>query len=137
MNLNVSWPNKSQFAAIGRHAISYSAGMVVGSASLLAFATLTHIITTDQASQVTAALTDISTGVKSVVQGLASIYGGLASLASLGAAVWAARSASSRSQAASIVKQYPDTVIVTDAALAKSVPSDNVVSNLDNKVVSK
>jgi X-X-X-Leu-X-X-Gly heptad repeat protein len=137
MNVSLSLPSKQMLIAAGRHAVSYTAGAVTGVAGLLLFATATHIISADQSSQITSGLTNVASGTKAIVDGIGTLAGGIMTLLSVASGIWAAFSASSSSQAASIISNHPGTTIITDPALAAKVPSDSVVSNTTTVAVPK
>ncbi len=135
MNINIAWPSREQWVAVGRHAVSYSAGAVTGVAGILAFAVTFHMISGGQASDITSGLTHIASGVQAVVDGLTSIVGGLATLASVAVAVWSAYSAS-KTSASKIAAGVPGAVLVTSPAIANATPDHpNIKSNVDHVVV--
>ena len=108
-------PDKSQAISFGRHVVSYSAGAVSAAVML-------HVISGDQGQGLTAAITQISTGV-------ASIAAGVATLASIGMGVWAAikQSPFATLLSASKVLGTQGQIIVKDPKLAAALP-DNVVA---------
>lgn len=105
-------PSKLQLTAFGRHVVSYGMGAV----TVLA---VTHSISSDQATNATNAITQISTG-------LASIVAGVTTLVSLISGLYAASSASLKSQIAAVQAAPQAQVTVTDPKLAEGVPGVKV-----------
>lgn len=118
-----------QWTAFGRHVVSYAAGAATMAVGLGGVAVTMHAITADQATQ-------LGTAFQALAEGIKTIVGAVATIASVGAGVWAAYTASKGSQAAALAKD-PGTIVVTDPATAKAVPAGNVVSNAEMKVVAK
>lgn len=108
-------PTLAQQAAFGRHVVSYAMGAITMAAAL-------HVVTGDQASSLTTAVTQISNGV-------VSIAGGIATLVSLGAGLYAAWSSSPLSQLLAVAKNADvKQVVVANPVTANAVPSDKVVA---------
>ena len=95
-------PTQAQFAAAGRHVLTFSMGATAAVAAL-------HVISSDQASTITTSVTQIGNGV-------AQIAAGLAPLIALATGAYATWTASRKSQMAAInddkgnlVKVVPNT----------------------------
>lgn len=143
MNVKIAWPTSDEVKGFGRHVVTWTAGAVAGATGIVGFGLSLHIITPDQAHQLTADFTDLSNGIGVIVNALEALWSGMstvvgagASIAGIGMAVWAGVSSSVKAAATRLSKQ-PDTVVVTTPALASAIPSDKVVSNAENAVVPK
>jgi hypothetical protein len=108
-------PSQSQVVAFGRHVVSYSMGALTAGVAL-------HIVSGDQAHDATQAITQISTGV-------GSILAGCTTLIALASAVWAAWKSSPFATLLQASKLLGDSgkIVLKDAALAQKLP-DNVVA---------
>jgi Flp pilus assembly protein TadG len=84
----MNMPTQAQFAAAGRHALTFSMGATAAVAAL-------HVISGDQASTITTSVTQIGNGV-------AQIATGLAPLIALATGAYAAWTASRKSQIAAV-----------------------------------
>src|SRR6185312_1268783 len=108
----MQFPSYGQITAFGRHVVSFSMGGI-------AFLTIAHIVTAGQAGDATNAINQISSGV-------ASIIAGVTTLVSIGSGVWAAVSASLKSQVAAVQASPVVQVITSDPKLAAAVPGVKV-----------
>ena len=110
MNLTIPPP----VAAFGRHVLSYSMGAVTAAAAL-------HVVSSSDAQNLGNALTQISTGVQ-------TIMGGLATITSFGMGLYASWSATKTSQLKAVAANPEVTsVVVSTPAVAATVPSNKVV----------
>lgn len=107
----------------------------------IGFAASVGLISVVQQKTLTDGLSDIYAGVSQIVHGAGSIWQVLVIVVGpfIGAVLawYAQRSAKTDNKAQAIVTEKPGTVIVTDTALANSVPSPAVVSKDDVRVVNK
>lgn len=118
----------NQFAAAGKHAISFVAGGV-------AVAATWGLITSNQSIDLTADVNLIADGTKKVLEGITGI---LAVLTPIYTAWRAAHNASPISQAKSLVETVPGTTVISSSEIAKSTPEyPTIVSNKDVKVIDK
>lgn len=119
--------NWSQIQAVGRHVASYAAGALT---IAVAFRVLSPAQAADLQTNLDVlfdALTKLATAIGGIIGVLTPIY-----------TAWRAqKSASPVEKAKSLEQEVPGTVIVTAPDIAKSVPSPNVVSKDDMKVVPK
>lgn len=105
-------PSTAQVTALGRHVVTYAMGVVTALAA-------THIATPDQAQSATAAITQISAGVAAIITAATALI-------AFASAVWAAITASLRSQIAAVQAAPEAQVIVTDPKLAVGIPGVQV-----------
>lgn len=110
--------NWNQYKAIGRHALSYSAGAVTAAAAI-------GLLSQGDAGSLTNGLNQIADGLAGVAKGVGVIAGVLAPLY---AAYKAAHSASPQEQIKTVAAMPEVKGIVTTAAVAASSPSDKVVA---------
>ena len=107
--------NSAQVSAASRHLLSFVMGGI-------AFASITHIISGDDANAITGALNQIATGVSSVVAGLAT-------LVTIGTAWYSAYLKTTQNQiAAAAANPAVASIVVTTQPLADAIPSPKVVS---------
>ena len=110
-------PNLSQAYAFGRHIVTFSAGAIT-------FAAMTNVVTSDQASTLTAAISQIAHGIGEITAGIAPIVAIVSGL-------YAARMQSPSVQVASAAAAVATgQTIVTTPAIANGVFKDapNVIS---------
>lgn len=105
-------PTLGQASAFGRHVLSYAMGATTAAVAL-------HVLSGEQGTSVAGAISQIASGI-------ASITGGVATLVSVGAAVWAAWSASPLRQLLAAAAN-PQVAKIVAPAIADAVPSDKVV----------
>jgi hypothetical protein len=105
-------PNSDQVLAFGRHVVTFSMGAVTAGAAL-------HIINGADQTSATNAITQISSGV-------ASIVAGVSTLVAIASGVWSAFTASPLWQMLSVAKNPAVTKIVAPS-IADEVPSAKVV----------
>lgn len=113
--MNLSFPTGAQLAAFGRHIVSYAAGAATAGVAI-------HFLTPDQGSQLTAGITNIVNGVDSIV-------GGVATLVAVGSALYAAWTASPKSQIKAVAANPDVSKVIAAPAVANSIPSNKVVSS--------
>lgn len=117
--------NFNSAAAAGKHVVTFIGGAV-------SFAVAWHFLTPPQA-------TDINVDVNLLVEGLTktatAIAGLIAVLAPIYNSLKAAHNASPVGQASGLIKANPETKIITTPEIAAAIPSDNVVSNTEAKVI--
>jgi X-X-X-Leu-X-X-Gly heptad repeat protein len=107
--------NAAQVAAFGRHILSFALGGVAAAAAL-------HVVAPTDAATITGAINQIASGVSSLVAGVST-------LASVGLGLYAAWTASSKSQISAVAANPAVTsVVVATPALANSIPSNKVIS---------
>lgn len=107
-------PTLAQASAFGRHVVSYVAGAItVG----VAF----HFVSPDQGTQLT-------TGITQIVNGIETTVGGIATVASVGAALYAAWTASPRQQLLAVAANPDVQKVIAKPAVAETTPSDKVVA---------
>jgi hypothetical protein len=143
MNINLRWPTSDEVKGFGRHVVSWTAGAVAGAAGVIGFGLTLHIITPDQAHQLTADFTNLQNGIGVITNaiialwdGVQTVGGAVAGIFGICMAAWASTSSSVKSAAARLSKQ-PGTTVVTTPAIANAIPSNKVVSNTENTVVPK
>lgn len=94
--MKLSLPSARQFAAFGRHIVSYAAGAVTVGVGL-------HFISPDQGSQ-------IGNAVNGIINGVESIVGGVTTLVAVASGLYATWTASRASNAAAIGSDSQTTV---------------------------
>lgn len=107
-------PTLGQWTAFGRHVVSYSMGAITVAAA-------GHLVSSQDASSLTTAVTQIANGVT-------SIAGGVATIISVGAGLWAAYSSSPLRQLLAVAKNPDVKQVIASAPVANAVPSDKVVA---------
>lgn len=113
--------------AAGKHVASYVAGGV-------SVAVAWHFLSPAQGTDITTNINNITSGLEQAAKGFA----GLMSAATLAYTSWkAAHNASPVAKAASLEAEVPGTKIITAPEIAAAIPSPNVISNTDAKVVAK
>jgi hypothetical protein len=101
-------PSQAQFAAAGRHVLTFSMGATAAVAAL-------HVITSDQATTITTSVTQIGNGI-------AEIAAGLAPLIALATGAYATWTASRKSQITAVNADPGNGVkVVADTASAPQV----------------
>ena len=100
-------PSQAVVAAFGRHVLSYAAGAVTVAAAL-------HVVSPDQANSLSTAITQIVSGVQTAM-------GGVATVVSVGAGLYAAWTATSRSRIAAINTADNGVKVVAATAPAPAV----------------
>lgn len=136
MDIKFSWPSSAQWASLGRHAVSYSAGAATAIAGVAAYAGALHILQPDQAGGLVSGFQQVADGVKAVVGGVTTLAGGLATLTTTGMGIWAAYTASQKNRAQAVAA-IPGTTVVTTPELAAATPQTNIVSNTAVTLVPK
>jgi hypothetical protein len=143
MNLKISWPTSDEVKGFGRHVVSWTAGAVAGAAGIIGFGLTLHIITPDQAHQLTADFTNLQNGIGIIANavgalwdGITTVGGSVAGIFGICMAAWASTSSSVKSAAQRLSKQ-PGTIVVTTPAIAAATPEPNIVSNQEHTVVGK
>ena len=113
--MQVTMPDKAQVIAFGRHVVSYSAGA-------LSAGVLLHVISQGDATSAGNAITQISTGIGSIIAGVTT-------LVSVAMGIWAAVKSSPFAQLLQTSKLLGDSgqIVLKDAKLAAALP-DNVVA---------
>lgn len=107
--------NAAQVAAFGRHVLSFALGGVSAAAAL-------HVVAPDDAASISGALNQIAAGVSSLVAGVST-------LVAIGTGIYAAWTASSKSQLLAVAANPAvKSVVVSTPALADAIPSNKVVS---------
>lgn len=107
--------NTAPVAAFGRHVLSFALGGIAAAAAL-------HVIAPSDAATITGAVNQIASGVSSLLAGVST-------LVAVGTGLYAAWTASSKSQISAVAANPAVTsVVVTNSALANSIPSPKVVS---------
>jgi hypothetical protein len=114
-------PSQAQAAAFGRHVVTYAMGAVSALAVL-------QVVSPSDAASAGNAISQISSGVASIVAGATTLIG-------IGSGIYAAATASPLWQMRAAAR-VPGTTIVTDPAIAAKLP-DNVRANTEAGVVSK
>ena len=115
MQISIPNINSSQLFAMGRHALSFIMGGV-------AFASVAHIITADDANAISGAVNQIATG-------LTSVLAGSATLVTMLTAAYSAYKASDNARLSAVAAMPSVTsVVVSTAEQANSIPSPKVVS---------
>lgn len=127
--MQISLPNWTfnQYAAAGKHVMSYAAGAV-------SFAVAFHFLSSTDASSINDNIGHVYNGLMEAAKG---VLGLVATGTSIYAGLKAAKNASPISQAASLEKTIPGTKVITDPKIADAIPSPNVMSNVNVKVVPK
>jgi hypothetical protein len=127
MNFDINTWNINQYKAAGKHAASYIAGGV-------SVAVLFHFISPSDANSINENLNTVYHGIEEIAKGVAGIIGVLTPIYT----AWrAAHNAGPVQQATLLEKAVPGTVIVTAPEVAAAVPSSNVVSNTETKILPK
>lgn len=112
---NLTW---GQYKAIGRHALTYTAGAVTMAAAV-------GILSQGESGTLTNGLNDIANGLAGVAKGVAAIAGVLVPIYT---AYMASHSASPQAQIASVAA-LPEVKGIVAPALASASPSDKVVAS--------
>lgn len=111
----MQFPSPAVVTAFFRHVVSYVMGAVTVGAAL-------HFFTPEQASQLTAGITNI-------VSGISTAAGGIATVIAILSGVWAAWTATPKQQLLSVAENPDVRKIVAVPSVAAATPSPKVVAN--------
>jgi uncharacterized membrane protein len=133
-----SWfPSGRQWLSIGRHVVTFFAGLALGVTGITTYGVSFHFITGDQANTIISALKDLATSSQVIFSGLTTFVGALATLIGVFSALMAAWSSSQKS-VAQATAAIPGTTVVTTPALADSTPEQsNIMSSAKVAIVPK
>jgi hypothetical protein len=107
--------NSAQVAAFGRNILSFALGSVSAAAAL-------HVVAPADAASLSGALNQIAAG-------LSSLVAGVSTLVAIGTGLYAAWTASNKSQISAVAANPAvKSVVVSTPALADSIPSNKVIS---------